>query len=109
MPPPPPPPHRQATAQDCYANLALKPPATQSGRNSAQVMYSDVVHLETLPEPAREELKEQQVEEGEGEGGQEADSTDVMSIVSDLYASVQTQRTKTIDPAVDGEAYANHL
>lgn len=64
-----------------------------------------MVHLETTAEPAREK-REKVEEEGNRE---EADSTDVMSTVSDLYASVQTQRTKTIDPAEEGEAYANHL
>lgn len=43
------------------------------------------------------------MEEGEG------DSTEVLSTVSDLYASVQTQRTKNLDTAVEGEGYANHL
>lgn len=42
------------------------------------------------------------MEEGEG------DSADVLSTVSDLYASVQTQRTKNLDTAVEGEGYANH-
>lgn len=94
----------QAKTQDCYANLSLKPPAMQSGRSSPQIQYSDVVHLDMTAQPARE------VEEVE-EGGdrEEADSTDVMSTVSDLYACVQTQRTKTIDPAVDEEAYANQF
>lgn len=96
--------HQQAITQDCYANLSLKPPATQSGRSSPQVQYSDVVHADSTAQPAREVEKEE--EEGRRE---EADSTDVMSIVSDLYASVPTQRSKTIDPAVEGDEYANHL
>lgn len=98
--------HHQDKTQDCYANLSLKPPVTQSGRNSPQVQYSDVVHLEATAQPAREVKNE---EEEEAVDGEEADSTDVMSTVSDLYASVQTQRTKTIDPTVDGEEYANQL
>lgn len=63
-----------------------------------------MVHSDATGQPAREVEKVE-----EEEAGGEADSTDVMSTVSDLYASVQTQRTKTIDPAVEGEAYANHL
>lgn len=88
-------PPAQAQTQDCYANLTLKPPMPQSGRSYPQVQYSDVVHLEEASEPT--------MEEGEG------DSTDVLSTVSDLYASVQTQRTKNLDTAVEGEGYANHL
>lgn len=83
----------QSKTQDCYANLTLKAPRLQSGRSSPQIQYSDVVQLEEPPESERED-----------DG-----STDPVSTMSDLYASVQTQRTKTIDPAVDGEGYANHL
>ena len=58
-------------------------------------MYSDVVQLETevAPEPEKED-----------EG-----NTDVVSTMSDLYASVQTQRTKMFVSADTGEDYANHL
>lgn len=83
----------QSKTQDCYANLTLKAPRLQSGRSSPQIQYSDVVQLEEPPESEREDDS----------------STDPVSTMSDLYASVQTQRTKTIDPAVDGEGYANHL
>ncbi|XP_034442675.1 uncharacterized protein LOC117762246 [Hippoglossus hippoglossus] len=88
---------RQRTKpQDFYANLSLKPPRPQSGRSSPQIqMYSDVVQLETevAPEPEKED-----------EG-----NTDVVSTMSDLYASVQTQRTKMFVTADTGEDYANHL
>lgn len=83
----------QSKTQECYANLTLKAPRLQSGRSSPQIQYSDVVQLKGPAESERED------------GG----STDAVSTMSDLYASVQTQRTKTIDPAVDGEGYANHL
>lgn len=65
----------------------------QSGRSSPQIQYSDIVQVEDPPESERED-------EGCAEEA---------SMVSDLYASVQTQRVKTIDPAEDGEGYANHL
>ncbi|KAM9362462.1 signaling threshold-regulating transmembrane adapter 1-like [Symphorus nematophorus] len=83
----------QSKTQDCYANLTLKPPRLQSGRSSPQIQYSDVVQLE-----------ETQESEKEDEG-----NTDAVSTMSDLYASVQTQRTKTVDTADGGEGYANHL
>ncbi|XP_026205051.1 signaling threshold-regulating transmembrane adapter 1 [Anabas testudineus] len=83
----------QSKTQDCYANLTLKPPRPQSGRSSPQIQYSDVVQLE---EPSVSE----KVDEG---------NTDAVSTMSDLYASVQTQRTKTVDTADNGEDYANHL
>ncbi|KAF3689698.1 Signaling threshold-regulating transmembrane adapter 1 [Channa argus] len=84
----------QSKTQDCYANLTLKPPRVQTGRTSPQIQYSDVVHIE---EPSV-------VSEKEDEG-----NTDAVSTMSDLYASVQTQRTKTVDTADNGEDYANHL
>lgn len=83
----------QSKTQDCYANLTLKPPRLQSGRSSPQIQYSDVVQLD-----------ETQDSEKEDEG-----NTDAVSTMSDLYASVQTQRTKTVDTADGGEGYANHL
>ncbi|XP_041817604.1 signaling threshold-regulating transmembrane adapter 1-like isoform X2 [Chelmon rostratus] len=83
----------QSKTQDCYANLTLKAPRVQSGRSSPQIQYSDVVQLE---EPPRSE------KEDEG-------NTDAVSTMSDLYASVQNQRTKTVDTADGGEGYANHL
>ncbi|CAB1416613.1 unnamed protein product [Pleuronectes platessa] len=88
---------RQRTKpQDFYANLSLKPPRPQSGRSSPQTqMYSDVAQLES--EVALEPEKE---DEG---------NTDVVSTMSDLYASVQTQRTKMVVTADTGEDYANHL
>lgn len=82
----------QSKTQDCYANLTLKALKPQSGRSSPQVQYSDVVQLE---EPSVSEK-----EEG---------NTDAVSVMSDLYASVQTQRTKTVNTAENGEDYANHL
>ncbi|KAM7005959.1 signaling threshold-regulating transmembrane adapter 1-like [Tautogolabrus adspersus] len=80
-------------SQDCYANLTLKPPRLQSGRSSPQIQFSDVVLLE---EPLESEKEDEP-------------STDVVSTFSDLYASVQTQRTKTVHLADSGEEYANHL
>lgn len=88
--------------QDCYANLNLKAPRVQSGRSSPQVQqiqqiqeiqYSDVMHLEVAAESEKEDDL----------------ITDDVSTMSDLYASVQTQRTKTIDTADGEEGYANHL
>ena len=83
----------QSKTQECYANLTLKAPKLQSGRTSPQIEYSDVIQLKGPAESQREE----------------GSSTGATATISDLYASVQTQRTKTIDPAVDGEGYANHL
>ncbi|XP_073325007.1 signaling threshold-regulating transmembrane adapter 1-like [Pagrus major] len=83
----------QSKTQECYANLSLKAPRLQSGRSSPQIQYSDVVHLE---EPTESE------KDDEG-------NTDALSTMSDLYASVQTQRAKTVDTADSGEGYANHL
>ena len=85
--------HAQSKTQECYANLSLKAPRLQSGRSSPQIQYSDVVHLE---EPTESE------KDDEG-------NTDALSTMSDLYASVQTQRAKTVDTADGGEGYANHL
>ncbi|TDH14303.1 hypothetical protein EPR50_G00041330 [Perca flavescens] len=83
----------QSKTQGCYANLTLKAPRPQSGRSSPQIQYSDVVHLEEQPESEKED---------EGD-------TDAVSTLSDLYASVQNQRTKTVDNADSAEGYANHL
>ncbi|KAM9860150.1 uncharacterized protein ACBR49_016474 [Aulostomus maculatus] len=80
----------QYKSQDCYANLTLKAPRQQSGSSSPHIKYSVVVHLEE-PERTDEE------------------NTPTVPSVSDLYASVQTQRTKTITTAASGEDYANHL
>ncbi|XP_071351154.1 signaling threshold-regulating transmembrane adapter 1-like [Trachinotus anak] len=82
----------QSKTQDCYANLTLKPPRLQSGRSSPQIQYSDVIQLEVPLE---------------SEKGDEGNS-DAVSTMSDLYASVQTQRTK-VNTADTGEDYANHL
>ncbi|XP_034546542.1 signaling threshold-regulating transmembrane adapter 1-like [Notolabrus celidotus] len=83
----------QSKSQDCYANLNLKPPRLQSGCSSSQIEFSDEVLLE---EPL------------ESEKGVEP-CTDAVSTLSDLYASVQTQRTKTVHTADSREEYANHL
>ncbi|XP_070705456.1 signaling threshold-regulating transmembrane adapter 1-like [Pempheris klunzingeri] len=83
----------QYKTQDCYANLTLKAPRQQSGHSSPQIQYSDVVQLEEPPESEKEDEC----------------NPDTLSTVSDLYASVQTQRTKTVDTADSGEGYANHL
>ncbi|KAM3620842.1 uncharacterized protein V6R79_002804 [Siganus canaliculatus] len=84
----------QSISQDCYANLTLKAPRVQSGASSPQIQYSDAVELEELPHPEKEEEAH----------------PDTADTLSDLYASVQTQRTKTIHTSADdGEGYANHL
>ncbi|KAM7422311.1 hypothetical protein PAMA_010398 [Pampus argenteus] len=80
----------QSKTQECYANLSLKTSRPLSGHRSPLIQYSDVVHLE-------ESVKDDE------------DNTDAASTLSDLYASVQTQRTKTIDTAESGEGYANHI
>lgn len=84
----------QLKTQDCYANLTLKAPRLHSGRSSPQIHYSDVVQLEELPLESEKE---------------DESNIDALSTKSDLYASVQTQRTKTIDTADSEEGYANHL
>lgn len=87
----------QGNPQECYANLTLKAPRVQSGRSSPQIQYSDIIQVEGPSESERED----------------EDCAEGASIVSDLYASVQTQRLKTINPAGEGEGegkgYANHL
>lgn len=79
----------QSKTQDCYANLTLKAPKLQSGRSSPQIQYSDVVQFEQPLDSERE-----------GEC-----NTGGISSVSDLYASVQNQRSKAMDPAVNGQGY----
>lgn len=83
----------QSKTQDCYANLALKPPRLQSGRSSPQIQYSDVVQLE-VP------LEAEKQDEGNNDGAAPA--------LSDLYASVPSHRVK-VNTADTGEDYANHL
>ncbi|CAJ1051710.1 signaling threshold-regulating transmembrane adapter 1-like [Xyrichtys novacula] len=83
----------QSKSQDCYANLTLKPPRLQSGRSSPQIQFSDMVVFE---EPLESEKRDEPC-------------TGSSSPLSDLYASVQTQRTKTIHTADSMEEYANHL
>lgn len=85
--------YSQQNAQECYANLTLKAPRVQSGRSSPQIQYSDIVLVGDPPESERED-------DGSAEGA---------SVVSELYASVQTQRVKTVGPEGEGEGYANHL
>ncbi|KAM8914321.1 uncharacterized protein AB9W97_009006 [Spinachia spinachia] len=80
-------------SQDCYANLTVKAPSSQFGPVSSLTHYSDVVSLVELPGSERED-----------EG-----TSDIMTTVSDLYASVQNQRTKTVQNANSGDCYANHL
>ncbi|KAM4740170.1 uncharacterized protein FYW61_001981 [Anableps anableps] len=90
-------PDSQSKNQECYANLTLKAPRPQSGRISPQIQVSDIVHLEEPEEP----------EEAETEDTVNID--DAVSTMSDLYASVQTQRAKMVDTADGEEGYANHL
>ncbi|KAM9759158.1 uncharacterized protein ACNS7B_005913 [Menidia menidia] len=85
-------PESQSKTQDCYANLTLKAPRVQSGRSSPQI-HSEGVYIGEPTEPERED----------------DEIADAASTMSDLYASVQTQRNKIIDTADDGEGYANHL
>ncbi|XP_068599090.1 signaling threshold-regulating transmembrane adapter 1-like [Brachionichthys hirsutus] len=79
--------------QDCYANLTLKAPRLQSVHSSPQTQYSDVFQLAKLPESPPDA----------------EDSTEDVPPMSDLYASVQTQRSKVIVPSVGEQEYANHL
>ncbi|XP_032405924.1 signaling threshold-regulating transmembrane adapter 1 isoform X1 [Xiphophorus hellerii] len=90
-------PDSQSKSQECYANLTLKPPRPQSGRISPQIQVSDIVHLEKPEEPEEEETEEP------------VTIDDAVSTMSDLYASVQTQRAKLVDSADGEEGYANHL
>lgn len=83
----------QSKSQDCYANLTLKSARQQPGCSSSQIHFSEEVLQE---EPLELEKDDEPC-------------TDTVSTLSDLYASVQTQRTKTIQPADSGEEYANHL
>lgn len=83
----------QSKNHDCYANLTLKGPRLQAGHSCPQIQYSDVVQLQ-------EPLASEKEDDG---------NADAISTLSDLYASVQTQRTKTIDSADTEESYANHL
>ncbi|KAF7660656.1 hypothetical protein LDENG_00277040 [Lucifuga dentata] len=78
--------------QDCYANLTLKAPKPPSGHSSPKIQYSDEVELESL------EIEKET-----------AENTDTISTLSDLYASVQTQRNKTINPVDSQDGYANHI
>ncbi|MEQ2182783.1 hypothetical protein GOODEAATRI_025822, partial [Goodea atripinnis] len=89
-------PDSQSKNQECYANLTLKAPRPQSGRISPKIQFAVMGHSEEPEEP----------EEAETEDPINTD--DAVSTMSDLYASVQTQRAKLVD-AVDGEDYANHL
>lgn len=83
----------QSKSQDCYANLTLKPARLQPGCSSSQIRFSEEVLLEEPLEPEKDDEP----------------CTDAVSTLSDLYASVQTQRTKTLHPVDSGEEYANHL
>ncbi|KAM6927526.1 uncharacterized protein FYW49_003707 [Xenentodon cancila] len=83
----------QYKSQECYANLSLKAPRLHCGNSSSEIQYSGVGDLEQPPESERKD-----------DGRARA-----VSPTSDLYASVQSPRTKTIDTVDDGEEYANHL
>ncbi|RVE72735.1 hypothetical protein OJAV_G00040870 [Oryzias javanicus] len=84
----------QSKNQDCYANLTLKVPRQKAECASPQPQFSQEASLEDPTESEREDNEE---------------NPDAVSTVSDLYASVQTQRAKTIDSADGREEYANHL
>ncbi|KAL0978216.1 hypothetical protein UPYG_G00167600 [Umbra pygmaea] len=83
--------------QDCYANLTLKPPKLTSGRSSPQpkIEYSDVVTVQESQEAEMAIVAN--------------NNTDTMSVLSDLYASVQTDHTKILDTVNDNDGYANHV
>ncbi|CAB1353919.1 unnamed protein product, partial [Coregonus sp. 'balchen'] len=83
--------------QDCYANLTLKAPKLVSGRSSPQpqIKYSDVVTLQGPQEAEKVTVAN--------------NNADSVSVLSDLYASVQTDRTKTLDTADGNDGYANHV
>ncbi|XP_014022885.1 uncharacterized protein isoform X1 [Salmo salar] len=83
--------------QDCYANLTLKAPKMVSGRSSPQpqIEYSDVVTLQGPQEVEKVTVAN--------------NNADTVSVLSDLYASVQTDRTKTLDTEAGNDGYANHV
>ncbi|KAM3877890.1 uncharacterized protein ACN63O_000455 [Diretmus argenteus] len=83
----------QSKNQDCYANLTLKAPKPLSARSSPKIHYSDVVDLMGPLETDREA----------------AGNADTASTISDLYASVQTQRSATLDTGGSADGYANHI
>ncbi|MED6234795.1 hypothetical protein ATANTOWER_002291, partial [Ataeniobius toweri] len=89
-------PDSQSKNQECYANLTLKAPRPQSGRISPKIQLAVMGHSEEPEEPEEAETEDP------------VNTEDAVSTMSDLYASVQTQRAKLVD-AVDGEDYANHL
>ncbi|KAJ7999754.1 hypothetical protein DPEC_G00197700 [Dallia pectoralis] len=82
--------------QDCYANLTLKAPKLTSGRSSPnpKIEYSDVVTVQGSQEVEMENS---------------ANNTDTISVFSDLYASVQTDPTKTLGTVDNNDGYANHV
>ncbi|XP_036007785.1 uncharacterized protein LOC118567238 [Fundulus heteroclitus] len=90
-------PDSKSKNQECYANLTLKAPRPQSGRISPQIPPLDMVHSEVLEEPEEAETEEQ------------VTIDDAVSTMSELYASVQTQRAKMVDTGDGEEGYANHL
>ncbi|XP_016892231.2 uncharacterized protein LOC107989245 isoform X2 [Cynoglossus semilaevis] len=100
------------TSQDCYANLALKPPRMQCGRSSPQTQHAvDGSPTEEAPEVRKQQAEageEEEEKEEENAGTQEEENADRLNM-SDLYATVQTQRTKAICTSNSGEEYANHL
>lgn len=73
-----------------------------SGRSSPQpqIKYSDVVKLQGPQEAEKMAM-----------ANNNADSVSVVSdlYVSDLYASVQIDRTKTLDTVDGNNGYANHV
>lgn len=81
--------------QDCYANLTLKATKPLSGCSSSKIQYSDVILLQgsALMESEKGAMS----------------NTDTISVLSDLYASVPTDRTKTLDTGKCIEGYANHV
>ncbi|XP_061544906.1 uncharacterized protein LOC133409208 [Phycodurus eques] len=80
----------QSKTTDCYANLSLKAPKSKPACSSPEIQYSVVFQSDEL----REEVK----------GNVHAAAT-----VSDVYASVQTKRTKNINNADSAEDDANHI
>ncbi|XP_077386097.1 uncharacterized protein LOC144023972 isoform X2 [Festucalex cinctus] len=80
----------QSKSTDCYANLNRKAPQTKSACSSSQIQYSVVVLSDEL--------------EDKDKGNLHSATT-----VSDVYASVQPKRTKTVDNAKTAEDYANQI
>ncbi|KAM9799400.1 uncharacterized protein ACBT44_015792 isoform 2-T2 [Syngnathus typhle] len=83
-------PDSQPRSPDCYANLDLKSSKNKSACSSPLVEYSAVFQSDALGEKDKKNAH--------------SDTT-----VMDVYASVQTKRTKTGDNADIAQYYANRV